>query len=411
MVMAEPGHVSGAALDKIKDAAGVRIRSTAREGGVAALQSGEGVVLEHLGIVLADTDPDQAKALAARASTLNGAVLAVEPEEIFYALPLDRQYVSGFRDAVSVLSAKILDDFEIDSIQNERPDRASDAQALVNWGLAAIGADRSRLTGDGTLVAVLDTGFAANHPDFGGRPIDVRSFIDGVGPSDLFGHGTHCIGTVGGPRGGGGGSYGVAPRASIFSGKVLGDDGKGSDFAILAGMEAAVAARATVISLSLGAPRRRGSTFETRYEMAGRRALDNGCVIVAAAGNEADQGADFVVGVPANSPSILAVAAVDERLAPASFSNPSSDAYGGMVDIAAPGVDILSSVPLPKRYDRFSGTSMATPHVAGVLALIAEAHPGLRGRGLVQKLFEYSQRLPAPSTRVGLGLVRAPSAP
>jgi subtilisin family serine protease len=145
------------------------------------------------------------------------------------------------------------------------------------------------------------------------------------------------------------------------------------------------------------------------YTAAGRRALDQGSLIVAAAGNNADrQNGDVgFVGVPANSPEILAVGALDPFLAVAWFSARSGAVPGGQVDLAAPGVDVYSSWPLPDCYTTISGTSMATPHVAGLAALWAE-ETGLRGRELWQTLTGAARRLTAPSVDVGSGLPLAP---
>jgi len=104
------------------------------------------------------------------------------------------------------------------------------------------------------------------------------------------------------------------------------------------------------------------------FTNAGRAALDAGCLMVAAAGNESRRPTVIApTGSPANSPTIISVAAVDERLNVAPFSN------GGKVEIAGPGVNVLSSWIMPKRYNTISGTSMATPHVAGVASLFAQS--------------------------------------
>src|SRR3712207_5152903 len=145
------------------------------------------------------------------------------------------------------------------------------------------------------------------------------------------------------------------------------------------------------------------------YTAAGRRALDQGSLVVAAAGNNADRpaGNTGFVGVPANSPDVLAVGALDPFLEVAWFSARSTAVPGGQVDLAAPGVDVHSSWPLPDRYNTISGTSMATPHVAGLAALWAE-ETGLRGRDLWWALDRASRRLPVASVDVGSGLPLAP---
>jgi len=104
----------------------------------------------------------------------------------------------------------------------------------------------------------------------------------------------------------------------------------------------------------------------------------------------------------------MAVAALDSNLAVAFFSNRGINPNGGQIDIAAPGVNVFSSWPMPTRYRRLQGTSMATPHVAGIAALYAEADPNARGAALWQALVGGAQRMPIAAVDVGAGLVQAP---
>ena len=253
------------------------------------------------------------------------------------------------------------------------------------------------------------------HPDFAGRTIVSESFIRNQSVQDLNGHGTHCIGTACGsktdtitPR------YGVAYNAEIYAGKVLSNRGSGSDRGILAGIEWALTNGCHIISMSLGAPTRPGDTFSEIYEQVGQRALGQGALIIAAAGNESRDpntgqrlSPPNPVGYPANCPSLMAVAALDSQLQVASFSNGSINPKGGQIDIAAPGVRVYSSWFMPTQYRTISGTSMATPHVAGIAALYAEA-TGARGLDLWGLLMRDAQRLALPSVDVGVGLVQAP---
>ncbi|MGP5730405.1 S8 family serine peptidase [Arthrobacter rhombi] len=279
--------------------------------------------------------------------------------------------------------------------------------AEFTWGLQATGAATSEASGEGIKVAVLDTGFDAGHPDFAGRAVVLESFVDGEDAQDGHGHGTHCIGTSCGPRTPDTGpGYGVAYAAEIYAGKVLGASGSGGDAGILAGIDWAISQGCAVISLSLGAD---VAEVHPPYVAAGKRALARGTLIIAAAGNNAERSAGNpgFVGTPANSPYIMAVGAVDQQLAIADFSARSGANEGGQVDVAGPGVEVYSSWPMPQRYNTISGTSMATPHAAGVAAVLA-ASTGLRGRELWAELVQGCERLDAASADVGAGLVRAP---
>lgn len=279
----------------------------------------------------------------------------------------------------------------------------------ATWGLQAIGAVNSPYTGKGIRIAVLDTGFNSSHPDFTGRHVTAKSFIDGEDPEDVHGHGTHCVGTAMGPRTWTEGrGYGVAPDAEIFVGKVLAKDGTGSDTSILAGIDWALSQGCQIISMSLGADVR---TVHPPYVAAGRRALQQGALIIAAAGNNAARslGDPGFVGAPANSPYVMAVGAVDKDLRIADFSAQALDVEGGEVNIAGPGVAIHSAWLAPAHYRSLNGTSMATPHVAGVAALVAEA-TGARGQDLWDRLIADAKDLGLPKEDVGAGLVVAPAA-
>ncbi len=316
-----------------------------------------------------------------------------------------RRYAAAYRDGVDDLAARLLRADGPGGDRAAEPPFADTAQAT--WGIQAVRAPSSPRSGAGIAVAVLDTGFDSTHPDFAGRSVTTRSFVAGETAQDGHGHGTHCIGTACGPRDPATGPrYGVAHGAEIFAGKVLSDAGSGSDGGILAGIDWAVTNRCPVISMSLGAD---VVQAHPPYSAAGRRALQQGSLIIAAAGNNADRrvGRTGFVGAPANSPEIMAVGALEQQLATAYFSARSMPARGGQVDIAGPGYQVLSSWPMPTRYRTISGTSMATPHVAGIAALWAEA-TGRRGLELWATLCLEAQRLLEPSLDVGSGLCVAP---
>ena len=285
--------------------------------------------------------------------------------------------------------------------------------ATLTWGLQATGVATSRATGQGVRLAVLDTGYDLTHPDVAGRNIVSSSFVAGETVQDGKGHGTHTLGTSGGPAKppGGGRRYGCASAAGLYVGKVLDATGSGTDAQILAGIEWAITNQCRVVSMSLGAP---AATSSVAYDNVGRRALAAQCLIVAAAGNTATraQGDPGFVTRPANSPYFMAVAAVDSALASANFSGRTNAAFGGGVDIAGPGVSVYSSWPVSTPpgggpYTSINGTSMACPPVAGIAAMWSQA-PGAPGLALWGQLPLAARRLALPSVDVGAGLVQAP---
>lgn len=269
------------------------------------------------------------------------------------------------------------------------------------WGVVAVGADTSPLTGDGITVAVLDTGIDADHQAFTGLDVVERDFT-GSGNGDTNGHGTHCSGTIAG-RDVDGTRIGVAPGVPrLLAGKVLGTGGGGTDL-IAEAIQWAVDEGASVLSMSLGidfpgfvarmvdsglpveaATSRALAAYRdnlrllealSAYVRAQFRFGESG-ILVAAAGNESRRDATdpytIDVAPPAASQGFVSVAALgqvdaddpDTALAIAPFSN-----TGAMV--AAPGVDVVSAAA-GGGLRSLSGTSMATPHVAGVAALWAQ---------------------------------------
>ncbi|WP_104524476.1 S8 family serine peptidase [Blastococcus atacamensis] len=372
-----------------------------------ALRDAEATVFSALGIAVVTADPGQVSRLQS-AEAAGRPVLSVSPELVHHVLGDEsRSYTAGYRDGVADLAGRLLsEDAAPGAARPAAPTRFEDT-AQATWGVQAVRADVSARSGRGIRVAVLDTGFDAAHPDFTGRSVTARSFVPGEDAHDGHGHGTHCIGTACGPRSPSTGPrYGVAHEAEIYAGKVLGTDGSGTDAGILAGINWAVTSGCPVISMSLGAD---VVQVHPPYSAAGRRALQQGSLIIAAAGNNADRRAGDVgfVGAPANSVEIMAVGALDQALEMAYFSARSLPARGGQVDIAAPGWQVYSAWPMPTRYNTISGTSMATPHVAGLAALWAEA-TGRRGLELWATLLQESERILQPSVDAGSGLAIAP---
>ena len=326
----------------------------------------------------------------------DSATHSVDPEYFMFAAQVSpSDYLKGvlrtaemiYEDLGSLHGAEALGD-------------VSAAAVGATWGLQACKVPQSNFNGNGIKVAVLDTGFDLGHPEFAGRPIVSNTFV-GQPVQDLHGHGTHTAGTACGPQSPPGPlqRYGIAFRSQMFIGKVLTNSGSGTQAQILAGMNWAIANRCAVISLSLGAQ----IPPQPSYTAAGAAALGAGCLIVAAAGNASNRPGSIKPTIaPANSPTIVSVGALDSSLRVASFS------CGGKVDIAAPGVNTFSSWPRPQLHNTISGTSMATPHVAGCAAMWAQSSASLRGLALRAKLTSTARHLPLPATDVGAGLVQAP---
>jgi len=391
-------------LDILSDRAGIMGLANAADFPESALdlsqlESTGGAVFPTLGVAVVSLEEAAVSSIMTSAAE-NSAILAIEPERIFYAIDngLSADYLEGYRDAANHLYEKTTNTTDLAGVDPQKC-FADDIQST--WGLKATKAIDSKWTGNGMKVAVLDTGMDLLHPDFAGRSIVSQSFVPGEEVQDENSHGTHCIGTACGFKDLNSRRYGIAYESTIYVGKVLSNAGSGNGAWILAGMEWAIANGCQVISMSLG---NTVPTPSPAYETVGRRALQNRCLIVAAAGNHGPG----TVGQPANSPSIMAVAALDSCLKVPDFSCPSGASPGAKVDIAAPGVKVYSSVPMNKgRYAAFSGTSMATPHIAGLAALYAQS-TGKRGSKLWQLLTSHAMALPLPNNRVGSGLLQAP---
>ncbi|MFF2851056.1 S8 family serine peptidase [Streptomyces sp. NPDC058001] len=238
--------------------------------------------------------------------------------------------------------------------------------------------------GKAVKVAVLDTGADQSHPDLAHRIGKAKDFSGSSGTNDAFGHGTHVAATVGGSGAASGGSRkGVAPAADLLIGKVLGDDGYGSESQVIDGMEWAAAEGAKVVNMSLGADIRTDGTDPMSLAL-NELTRSSGALFVVAAGNNGEQGPG-TVGSPGAADAALTVGAVDrdDTLAPFSSRGPRDGDRAVKPDVTAPGVGIVAARaagttmgdPVDPYYVAASGTSMATPHVAGAAALVAQAHP------------------------------------
>lgn len=253
-------------------------------------------------------------------------------------------------------------------------------------------------TGKGVKVAVLDTGIDVNHPDFAGLIDGTASFVPGEAVTDVNGHGTHVAGTiVGSGAASGGDNKGVAPDADLFVGKVLGGaEGSGQDSWVMAGMQWAAESGADVVNMSLG------DSYPTDGSDPMSQTVDAlsaqyGTLFVIAAGNAGPES----ISAPGAAASALTVAATDKQDQLANFSSTGPLAYsGGMKpDIAAPGVDITAARSQEMTdggeglYRTISGTSMATPHVVGAAALLAQQHPDWTGAQLKEHLMSTAKGL------------------
>ncbi|MEV4938970.1 S8 family serine peptidase [Streptomyces zaomyceticus] len=265
------------------------------------------------------------------------------------------------------------------------------------------------LTGKGVKVAVLDTGADLAHPDLAGRVTESKSFIAGQEVADRNGHGTHVASTVGGSGAGSDGKEkGVAPGATLAVGKVLSDEGSGSESEIIAGMEwAAKDIDAKIVSMSLGS-REPSDGTDPMARAVNSLTAETGALFVIAAGNS---GAPGSIGSPGAADSALTVGAVDSADEAAYFTS-QGPRYGDQAlkpDLSAPGVDILAArsqlAAGSGLYTSMSGTSMATPHIAGVAALLAERHPDWTGAQLKNALMSSSKTLDASSYALGSGRV------
>lgn len=260
----------------------------------------------------------------------------------------------------------------------------------VDWGLNAFKVPELwKITkGKGIKVAVLDTGAALGHPDLAAAIASAKDFTGSAfGPDDKkSGHGSHCAGIVG-ARQNNTGIVGVAPEVSLYIAKVLGDNGAGSMASIIAGIQWSIDQKVDIISMSLGS-----SQGYSKLQDIIKVATAAGIIVICAAGNEGP--GPNTVGYPANYPEVISVAAIGKNLTVTNFSS-----RGNRIDVAAPGDNILSCYP-PTGYAALSGTSMATPFVAGLAALLL-AVDRLSGNPVINNTEDFRQILKTYSIDAG----------
>lgn len=276
-------------------------------------------------------------------------------------------------------------------------------KAALSDTVAQIGAPqvwKDGNTGQGVDIAVLDTGVDSTHPDLTSRIAATKSFVPGQTVDDVDGHGTHVASTISGTGAASDGKEkGVAPGARLHIGKALDDTGFGQDSWILAAMEwAARDQHARIVSMSLGG----GPTDGTDpLSMAvNTLSAETGALFTIAAGNSFR---NFTIGAPGAADAALTVGAVDSQDTLAGFSSrgPRVGDLAVKPEITAPGVDVLAArsslAPGEGPYTTMSGTSMATPHVAGAAALLAAKHPDWTGAQLKDALVSTAKATPGSS--------------
>jgi subtilisin len=255
--------------------------------------------------------------------------------------------------------------------------------------------------GKGIRVAVLDTGIDFNHPDLKDNYVDGVSYVKGAPTAmDDHYHGTHCAGTIAAAINGAG-VIGVAPEASLYAVKVLDKNANGLFSWSIAGIDWCIRKKMHIISMSLGS-----ASVPTAVELICNTAWSKGLLIVAGAGNQEGNPVppqQSNVDYPARYKNVIAVSSVDhdDVIAPDSGRGPE-------VDLCAPGVCILSTLPDAK-YGKMSGTSVACPHVSGVAALTWGAHPSSNNEQIWNLIASTAHDLgiPGPDSKYGYGRVNA----
>ncbi|KAK0755164.1 peptidase S8/S53 domain-containing protein [Schizothecium vesticola] len=256
-------------------------------------------------------------------------------------------------------------------------------QTGAPWGLARLSSKttgktaytRDSTDGAGTCSYVIDTGIYTAHSQFGGRATHLANYAGDNSAADGNGHGTHVAGTIGGS------TYGVAKKTKLYAVKVLNAQGSGSNSGVIAGMNFVVndvktrsCPNGTVVNMSLG------GGFSSSTNNAAKAIVNAGVFLAVAAGNDNSDAANYS---PASEPTACTVGATTSGDAKSSFSN-----YGSLVDIFAPGTGILSAwIGSTSATNTISGTSMASPHIAGLAAYLL----GLQGPKSPAALCSYIQ--------------------
>jgi len=258
--------------------------------------------------------------------------------------------------------------------------------------------------GEGINIAVIDSGCDIDHESLKENIAFVRNFTDEdkKNPNiviDRVGHGTHVAGIIA-ANGNNNTVVGVAPWANLYILKAIDKTGSGKVSWVINAINYAVEKKVDIISMSLGRPNN-----DPKLENSIKHAVNNNILVVCAAGNEGDgNSGDFEYSYPASYVDVISVGAVDKKGVPASFSNANL-----VVDLVAPGVDVVSTYP-NNQFASLSGTSMAAPHVSGSLALLKnwsheEFQRDLTQEEIYAQLIKYTKNLGYPRTVQGNGLI------
>jgi subtilisin family serine protease len=312
---------------------------------------------------------------------------------------VDRMFTHALKGYAAEMSEadalRLSDDPRVKYVEQDAEVEAQSTQTGATWGISRIDQrnwiyplDTSynyNATGAGVSVYIIDTGVLTTHPDFGGRVIDAfDAFHDGTPISECNGHGTHVAGTAGSS------TFGVAKNVTIYSVKVFPCWGASTSSDVISGVDWVTrhGVHPGVANMSLG------GTFSLALEDAVRSSINSGITYVVAAGNWGQNACNYS---PAHLPEAITVGATDQR----DYRDPATN-YGPCIDVFAPGTAITSTgnqAEYPTRI--MSGTSTASPHVAGAAALYLESHPSASPAEVQNYLVQ--QATPGAVTEAGTG--------